>query len=204
MSKKICMVEGCENEVLGRGYCEKHYTQIRRHGKLLERTRHDPNEIIYKKNYAVICLYNMKQEKVAETIIDKEDAERVSKYKWCLMNTGDVITALGNKRLKLHRLLINAPNESEVDHIDRNRLNNRKNNLRICKHSENLRNLSKRKDNTSGFTGVIWCKRNKRWKAQICLHGKCVYLGSFMSIDDAIACRLKAEKKYFQEYAPRR
>lgn len=204
LNAKICSVEGCNKKHFGKGYCEKHYTQIRRHGKILDRTRHDPNEIIDRGNHVVMFLYDMKQEKIAETQIDQEDTDLVKNHKWCLSSNKDIVTETDNGRLALHRLLAGAKSTDEVDHIDRDRLNNRKMNLRVCNHSENSRNLSRRKDNTSGFSGVIWDKRNKRWNARIQYNGKGIYLGNFIDIDQAKECRLAAEKEYFGEYAPRR
>ena len=203
-NSKKCNLEKCENNIFRHGYCEKHYTQIRRHGRILNRTRHDSNEIISLCEYSLLCLYNMKQEKVADTKIDNEDVKAVKKYKWCLLNNEAVVTDSTGERFLLHRFLMQAESSDMIDHIDRDRLNNRKKNLRICCHKENSRNLSKRKNNTSGHPGVIWCKRNKRWKAQIHFNGRCVYLGNFLDMGDAVNCRLKAEQKYFKEFAPRR
>ena len=104
----------------------------------------------------------------------------------------------------MHRLLIQADNNCIVDHIDRNRLNNTKNNLRIANTFDNARNASIAKNNTSGFTGVTFNIRDDNWVAQITVNYKNIRLGAFVDKTDAIRARLKAEKEYFGEFAPQR
>ena len=88
------------------------------------------------------------------------------------------------------------------DHIDRNPLNNRKYNLRPATRTENARNRNKQKNNTSGFIGVYWSKKNTKWAATIVVHKKKIYLGYFSDKTDAIKARLTAELEYFREFAP--
>lgn len=90
------------------------------------------------------------------------------------------------------------------DHIDRNTLNNRKNNLRPATSTENSQNRSKYKNNTSGFTGVSWYKQIGKWKVQIQYHKRKINIGYFENKEDAIRARLNAEKEYFGEFAPQK
>ena len=90
------------------------------------------------------------------------------------------------------------------DHEDRNELNNRKYNLRKCTSTENSRNRNTPSNNTSGFIGVVWDKNNNKWMSSIEFNKKYIYLGRFIVKDDAIIARLKAEKKYYGEFAPQR
>ena len=90
------------------------------------------------------------------------------------------------------------------DHIDRNTLNNRKNNLRPATSTENSQNRSKYKNNTSGFTGVIWDKKTNKWRAQIQHYKRNISIGYFENKEDAIRARLNAEKKYFGEFSPQK
>ena len=90
---KKCKVENCENNALFKNngnsnFCCKHYTQIQRHKKILERTVFDSNEIIDCGDYYEICLYNRKCEEVGRTKIDKDDLKKVKKYKWGLNGRG--------------------------------------------------------------------------------------------------------------------
>ena len=87
------------------------------------------------------------------------------------------------------------------DHINRNPLDNRKSNLRPCSKLENAKNRSKQHNNTSGVTGVNYNKQKGKWIARIRIDKKetCVYSGD--SFEDAVVARLKAEKKYYGEFA---
>lgn len=88
------------------------------------------------------------------------------------------------------------------DHIDRNPLNCRRNNLRPATQKQNARNRTKMKNNTSGVTGVCWDKRSCVWLATIGVDYKNIRLGTFKNKDDAIRARLEAEIKYYGEFAP--
>jgi hypothetical protein len=88
------------------------------------------------------------------------------------------------------------------DHINRNSLDNRECNLRKATILENSRNRSKTKRNKSGFIGVYWIERCKKWRSSIGINHKLIYLGYYVNIRDAIIARLKAELQYFGEFAP--
>lgn len=92
----------------------------------------------------------------------------------------------------------------DYDHIDRNPLNNKKDNLRKSTDSENNCNHSLRSNNTSGITGVGWDKRSNRWIARISINHKYSHIGYFVDKEDAIVARLQAEAKYYGEFAPQR
>jgi hypothetical protein len=110
-------------------------------------------------NYEVIKLT-----KGQSALIDSEDIQLISQYKWCF-NTGYAVTTTYNserpKRIYMHRLVVNAPNGMFVDHHDHNTLNNRKSNLRLCTNAENQRNSKKHINCTSRFKGVFVVSANK-------------------------------------------
>lgn len=107
---------------------------------------------------------------------------------------------IDNKLYKAHRLAwLYEYGEfpvNEIDHIDRNGLNNAISNLRDVTTVENHRNKGMFKNNTSGFNGVRWDKTNQRWKASIRVNRKVVSLGSFKDKDEAIEARKLANVKY--------
>lgn len=139
------------------------------------------------------CL-KLNQNKIA--IIDPEDLERVLEYNWSW--GGRYVRGNGVIRsISLHRYILNYKGKKDVDHINGNTLDNRKENLRICSHSKNIINSKKRNDNTSGHTGVYWDKNKNKWRAQIVIKGKTKSLGYFINKEDAIACRAKAVKKHY-------
>lgn len=103
--------------------------------------------------------------------------------------------------LSMHRLIMNTPDSLETDHIDRNKLNNQRSNLRICTKSENQGNVGNRKDNTSGYKGVSWSKGKKKWVAQISIKGKIKYLGQFINSTIAAKAYNAAALEYYGEFA---
>ena len=139
-------------------------------------------------------------------IFDLEDYGLIKDYFWNINNMGYVYCLVwkGNKckNLFLHKLVMNCPNNKQVDHINRDKLNNRKSNLRICMAKENYRNRGANSRNTSGVIGVCFDKKSNKWKSQIWVDGKSIYLGTYEDKNEAIKVRLAAEKKYFGEFAP--
>lgn len=196
---RTCSIEGCENKHHGKGYCRKHYNQIKRHGHILERTIFDPNEIIEHEDYAEMILYDKYGNEVARTLIDLEYVDSVKKYKWYLTNHGYVIN---DKVGQLHRFLMNPGEDLVVDHINRNRLDNRRENLRICTIQQNSMNKSVQCNSISRIQGVCWCKNDKTWLAYIGVNGKRIHLGCFKTKEEAIDARRQAEIDYYGEYAP--
>ena len=93
------------------------------------------------------------------------------------------------------------PEGMEVDHINGNSLDNRKSNLRICTHKENVRNQKLSAANTSGYRGVSWNKASKKWEAYIKVNQKRIYLGKFVDILDAARAYAKKAKECFGEFA---
>ena len=83
--------------------------------------------------------------------------------------------------------------EYEVDHINRNRSDNRIKNLREATRTENTRNKTIQLNNKSGFCGVRFHKKDKKWTASIGVHRKLIHLGNFTDIEDAIVARKSAE-----------
>ena len=88
-----------------------------------------------------------------------------------------------------------------VDHINHNKSDNRKNNLRLATRSQNIQNRGIIPNNTSGVTGVHWHNHTKKWKAEIEVNKRKIYIGVFKEKEDAIKARKEAEVKYFGEYA---
>jgi len=79
----------------------------------------------------------------------------------------------------MHRLILNASKRQRVDHRNRNRLDNRRSNLRFCTLQENNRNINMRKDNTSGYKGVSLDKTTGHWKPLVYVDGKAKTCGQF-------------------------
>lgn len=136
--------------------------------------------------------------------IDPEDFERLSKFKWYYVgykkggrDNGYAWTKINKRTVRMHRLIINCPENLEVDHINRNGLDNRKKNLRIVTHRGNMFNLSLAKNNKSGVRGVHLYKKTGKWTAQLQIDRKGYHLGFFDKKIDAIEARKTAEKAQF-------
>jgi hypothetical protein len=128
-------------------------------------------------------------------IVDDDDFVRLNKERWCI-SMGYAVRRSGGKIIKMHQIVIGSGGRQVVDHINRNKLDNRKSNLRIANHSINSINRNNPKNNTSGRKGVCWDKRKNRWKAYIKLNQVMKNLGRFKNKNDAINARISAEKKY--------
>ena len=200
----MCIVGGCGKEYKARGYCVRHYTQFLRFGKT-KRTYADPNEFIIEGDTCRIKLYDIRGNEKAETFIDAEDAERCRPYKWCLMKTGYVMSREkhSKKTLRLqHHILGIAPQKRiQVDHEDRNKLNNRRSNFRIATPFQNQWNVGLSKNNASGYKGVSWAKCAKKWIAQIVENGNHHFLGYYRDKVRAAMAYNVAAHKYFGEFA---
>ena len=93
----------------------------------------------------------------------------------------------------MHRLIMGAPENKEVDHINGDRFDNRRENLRLCNSSQNKCNRGPRKDNQSGFKGVSWHPQRKKWTARIkSPYGKYLHLGLYSSKLEAAEAYNKA------------
>lgn len=203
---KKCEVCGSDNSVVKSGrtnqyLCKKHYQQVYKHGKVQNRTHRTPNEIIEYDDHAEIVLYNVRCEETGRTVIDKDDIGKAKQRKWRLSD-GRVVASVGRKNIFLHRYLLDAPKSKKVDHINRNPLDNRRQNLRLCTTQENNRNKRMLDENTSGVTGVHYSKVDKKWIAQIKINNKAIHLGRFDDLDYAKIIRLKAEQIIFKEFSP--
>jgi len=139
-------------------------------------------------------------------IVDNEDYEKLNKWKWCYYGGYAIRTIRTgvSKRTKcrMHWEVIGKPKDGfEVDHINGNGLDNKRSNLRICTHRENTMNAKRHKDGKSGFKGVSWQKRVKKWQAQINIGGIRTSLGYFITVKEAAQIYNEAAKKYFKDFA---
>ena len=162
------------------------------------------NKYIINDNYVEIIIES-KVYGVIRVKIDNDDLEKCSKLTWHYAKNKDskyIQTRIKGKMIKLHRYIMNMNNSNlVVDHINRNPLDNRKSNLRICSYKENSFNKSIRVDNTSGIPGVSFHKTNKKWRAKIKYNNLTIHLGYFEDINEALINRRVAEEILFGEYS---
>jgi hypothetical protein len=104
------------------------------------------------------------------------------------------------QKVWMHNLICKAPDGMEVDHENRNRLDNRTANLRPATRDNNAKNRSVGKNNTSGVPGVSWHKLHQRWVVRININKVRVILGEFVLFEKAVEIRLEAEELYYGEF----
>lgn len=143
-------------------------------------------------------------------VIDRADRELVSDESWhCHKpHSGSLYVRRSarrngrkeNESLYLHKVLLgDAADGLDVDHIDRNGLNNSRSNLRVATRSQNLANRGKTRANTSGYKGVF--ARGRRWLAQIKVNGEAIRLGTYETREEAARAYDKGALKFFGEFA---
>lgn len=127
-------------------------------------------------------------------LIDESDSW-VLEHRWYKSNNG-YIKSSGGKHY-LHRLIMSTPTGVQVDHINNDRADNRRANLRHCNQSENNANSLLRTDNTSGVRGVSWDRFREKWVAQVWKNRKIIFRKRFDTKEEAIkAYRLNKERLY--------
>jgi hypothetical protein len=138
-------------------------------------------------------------------IVDDEDFKWLSQWKWNFSADGyakrSQYVRLGkykytSKIIRMHRLVNQTPDGQITDHINRNKLDNRKENLRVTNKSQNGLNRGKNKNNTSGHKGIYWDSYSGKWKVELMVNLKKYSLGRYSNIKDAIDSRLRGEAAY--------
>ena len=142
-----------------------------------------------------------------KVLLDPEDKAAIERFGfsiWIMKRGGYPAVTIDGKNIPLHGLLVRRAGGKVVDHINRNPLDNRRANLRLCFQYQNTWNGGAHKDSKSGVRGV--CKKGNKWTAYISKHvargGKQITLGYFSSFEEAVAARKAAEKKFYKLFAP--
>jgi hypothetical protein len=184
-------------------YCPKHYSQLYRYGYTFN-GRKSKRQNTIKIDKSTTSLFTVRGE---EILIDTEDLEKIKTYYWSLNTQGYVITNQRQsnnkfKHIRLHLLLLGKKfDHLQIDHINGNKLDNRKSNLRLCTHQQNCFNIRLKKNNKTGIAGVS-PTRNDTWRARIMINKQEIRLGHFRLFGDAIQARWQAEEKYFGKFRP--
>lgn len=141
-------------------------------------------------------------------LVDDEDFEVVSPYYWgvLLPAKSNTMYAYANATgipgsILMHRIVLGAGKGQIVDHIDMYGLNNTRSNLRIVTRQENNRHVGTRSHNTSGRKGVGWDKSKNKWRSQITVDGKNVFLGRYDDLEEAARAYDRAALECFGEFA---
>jgi len=137
------------------------------------------------------------------TIVDNSDFKRLSAFKWRFSEYAirSIKSGPTQKTITLHSEVLKPKQGFTIDHINGNRLDNRKRNLRHVTFSQNCQNSKLRRHNTSGYRGVSWHKNSEQWVARIIYQGRTYHCGMFKSIIDAAKSYNKMAKKLYGKYA---
>ena len=137
--------------------------------------------------------------------VDAADIDRVEKLTWYKSGKYAVANISKEKgiwkQVSMHRFITNCGNGSQVDHIDGDKLNNTRNNLRICTQTENGKNRLLSKSNKSGFKGVSYDKKSGKWYASIKCNKKSINLGYHEMPEVAHQAYVCAAKKLHGNFA---
>jgi hypothetical protein len=138
-------------------------------------------------------------------IVDDDVFEYVSQWRWHYdgpyAQRREMVDGV-YKKIYLHRLILGVTDpKTEVDHINGNPLDNRRANLRIATKSENGRNRGAQSNGKSRFKGVHYEKARNKWRAEICVNKRKIYLGRFDSEIDAAKAYNDAAVSFHGEFA---
>ena len=131
---------------------------------------------------------------------DLEDYDKIKKYTWRYNEDGYLTTQPFGEIIRMHMLIMDSDGIKDVDHKDHVTYDNRKSNLRICEHFENIIHSKTYINNTSGRKGVYWDKSRNKWMAMLTHNKKTEHLGRFDNFEDAVHAREVAEEKYHGEF----
>jgi hypothetical protein len=141
-----------------------------------------------------------------QTMVNDEDFEHLSKYKWYFKRQGyavrntEYIRGQARGCVWMHREIMNTPPGFETDHINGNKLDNRRSNLRIVTKSQNQWNR-KKQSGSSKYKGVYWNKANRRWHVQLQMNKKKIWLGYYETETEARKAYEAGVGKFFGRYA---
>lgn len=141
--------------------------------------------------------YTIKDEKF---FFDLEDYNLLKDYYWYINSQGYPCTRRNGVDILMHRLILDVSENDSVDHIEHNTYDNRKEKMRVVTHDKNMLNKNVYKNNTSGYHGVTWNKRDQKWVVRIQINKSQVELGRFNDKDVAVSVRKDAEKEYYGEF----
>ena len=180
-------------------FCGRHYNQLKKFNSFkddFQYSRYSKNPYTIENDFIKFALFDKNGNFKDFGFISLYDKYLLD-YKWCIANTGYIYNYdLGN----MHKIILK---DGIIDHANRNKLDNRRENLRVTTTSKNASNSKLRTTNTSGVIGVSWHKLFNCWRAR--LKTKDVELCElFSDFNDAIKQRLLWEREYLGDFAPQK
>lgn len=194
-----CKIKNCENPVLHSGYCAKHYAQWHRHGRILPKGLRDEQTFKLKINHAELILTGRRGEYINTVLLDKDDIERVKKYKWHWGKTA-VQAIIDGKVQSLGRFILKIRGLDQIAiHKNADFLDCRKANLSAGTVQQRVINSKLPVTNKSGHKGVCQIKATGKWVAYLIFRGKKYSGGSFTDKGKAVAARKRLEEIFYKD-----
>ena|SRR3990167_6595245 len=155
-------------------------------------------------------MMEIKLTKGKTALINDGDFGQLNKFRWYCNHYGYAVREkyfgmMNGKRKRscvwMHREILKTPNGLFTDHINGDRLDNRRENLRMATNQQNKANEGLRKTNTSGYKGVTWDKDREKWMAQIMFGGKHIWIAHCKTRQEAAKKYDQAAINYFGSFA---
>lgn len=201
-SNRVCSYPGCVNVAINRGLCGGHHAQ-RMAGRDLRPLLTSPQPNLIYRDSVSWCIElrsdNPERRKIAR--ISEEDIEIIKGRSWYIVRSGYPGTSIDGKAVCLHRFLLNPAPGLEIDHINGDRLDCRRENLRVVSHAENMQNI-KRKTGVSGHRNIHM--RNGKWAVLVWLRGDAYRGGRYNRLEDAISAARALRAKLFTHHVEER
>lgn len=195
---QTCTINNCQNfiKVKSRGLCGKHYQRWWNHGDPSISSPRDPRPILTKNKMAYIPLGV--EAKHGYATIDPIDVKKVQQYKWTFDGRYP-ITCVDGRMLYLHHLIAGKRADQVIDHVNGDKFDARRANLRHVSYQVN--SLNRHHKPRNGYMGIYFDRSRNTWCAQMQIDGRNKNLGRFPTRPKAVAARQAAERKYFPEIA---
>lgn len=186
----------CGNEVVTRG---SNLVQTTRSCGCLQKERHYQSLKKYNEYEIIDNVAHVKLHNTGNIMLcDADDWEKSKQHCWH-ENSRDhyAFTTIDGKKVKFNNYIIEKKDGYVCDHINHNRIDNRRCNLRYATSKVNAINVLISKKNKSGHSGVCFVSATQKWRAYIYDNSRMIYLGEYENKEDAIKVREEAEKKYY-------
>lgn len=138
-------------------------------------------------------------------IVDDEDYDELSRFSWYVDNKGyaqrNQNEVTPRTTIRMHQQILGVIPGMQIDHLNRNRLDNQRTNLRYISPVNQARNVGMKKNNSSGFKGVSWWSKTGKWRAYITFERKPITIGYFFAKVDAARAYDEKAKELFGQYA---
>ena len=138
---------------------------------------------------------------INKVVCDDDDFINLSKSKWYENGSGYAYCRVNKSNIRFHRVVMNAQDGDIIDHINGNRLDNRKSNLRFCTQAQNSANMKIHGRNKTGFKGVSFEQRLGTYQCSICVNGKSKRIGNYPTAEIAWRFYDKFAMDFFGEFA---